>query len=431
MNQRTHSQEGARGAHTSDEDVRVQLEGRAEVLESARARAAALESVLRGRRWKRKLRAKPTLVAEWLQHAEAVAEALERTARRAEVEGWPDSLPLMRTVRELAVRKQRLSSLVRERLGRLVSVTGPVVLEGELRRLEALVRRHSPRSPEPGEVVLYQTDKMLKASSSRELATWVGAMLGGFGAVFGLLLATLGHGPWSAGVPVALLVAMVLGVLFKSGRVWLTGERLLWVPTLGEAVSVPLESIPVGGVTLERALSLRVDGEPRVQVPFLSDARHLATLIELHSQPPLRGLVRTGVKLSDAVVYPAVLKDGAEHRSGWAVLRPAGVSFVPEGTGSQVLSTVLGREVALPAEAGWVLEQLRWLSATEFDAWVARLVGVTGGTSWSAWDRVRRGEEPLWKQLRFTKGNQVLSGQMEWPSHADAERVLGFWPSSP
>ncbi|WP_338863683.1 hypothetical protein [Myxococcus stipitatus] len=429
MSQSTRPRAESRSERISNEDVRVQLEGRAEVLESARARVAALESALRGRSWKRKLCARSSLVAEWLQHAEAVAEAQERTARRAEVEGWPDDLPLLKTARELEIRKRKLTTLVRERLAPMVSVSGPAVLNEELRRLEELVRRPAPRSPEPGEVLLYQTEKMLKATP-RQLAAWVVSLLGAFGGMVALLFALLGHGPWTTGVPTTLLVMSLLVLLFRSGRVWLTSERLLWAPTFGEALSVPLESVPFGGVWLESALTLRVEGTPRVKVPFLSDSRYVATLVALHSQPPLRGLARSGVKLADAVVYPAELQEGVERRPGWAVLRPGGVSFVPEGTGRQVLSTVLGRETSLPAEPGWVLDQLRWMSATEFDAWVARLVSVSGGTSWSAWDGVRRGEEPLWKQLRLMKGNQVLVGQVEWSAQAASERVFSFWPKS-
>ncbi|AGC48254.1 hypothetical protein MYSTI_06982 [Myxococcus stipitatus DSM 14675] len=430
MSQHTRTQTESQGTHTSDADLRVQLEGRVEVLEAARARLAALESALSGGRWKRKLRAKPTLVAEWLQETERVAEAVGRTTRRAEAEGWSDSSPLMMTVREVLARRQQLKLLVRERLGAMVSLSGPVELDEELRRLDALVRKPVSRSPESGEVVLYQTDKMLKATTPRALAAWVVGLLGGFGAVFGILLATLGQGPWTAGVPTALLVASVLGVLAKSGRVWLTSERLLWVPTFGEAVSVPLESIPAGGVAVESALTLRVEGERRVRVPFLSDANQLATLIEMHSQSPLRSRARSGGKLPNVVVFPAQLQGASERFQGWAVLWRSGVVFfeAAEFTGDRLLSAVLGRETVLNPEAGWVLEQLRWFSEGEFDTWMVKMAVATHATRFSSLSVGNHSASWDGPFLRFKKQQWVLSGKVEWSSIADAERILTLWP---
>ncbi|WP_342376302.1 hypothetical protein NVS55_34195 [Myxococcus stipitatus] len=427
MSQHTRTQPESQGTRTSEADLRIQLEGRVEVLEAARALLAALESALSGRRWKRKLRAKPTLVAEWLQQTERAAEAVARTTQRAEAEGWSDSSPLMMTVREVLARRQQLKLLVRERLGAMVSLSGPVELDEELRRLDALVRKPVPRSPESGEVVLYQTDKMLKASTPRALAAWVVALLGGFGAVFGVLLALLGHGPWTAGVPVALLVALVLGLLARSGRVWLTSERLLWVPTFGESVSVPLASIPAGGVAVESALTLRVEGERRVRVPFLSDANRLATLIELHTQPPLQGLARSGKKLEDAVILRARMESGREPRSGWAVLWLKGVTFFDEETGRRILSMIVGRETSLPAELEWVLDQLRWLPDAEFEVWVRTLSRASSSVHMEGGHISEHGVTWQGAHVRFNDGFRVLSAQVDWSAIADAERIIEVW----
>ena len=112
------------GETPSAEDIHRRLEGRAEVLEAARMRQAELESVLGARRWKRRLRARPELVPQWLEHAPAVTEALERTHRRAELEGWPGDTPVLVAARELVEGGKRLTELVRRRLASLAPVSG-------------------------------------------------------------------------------------------------------------------------------------------------------------------------------------------------------------------------------------------------------------------------------------------------------------------
>ncbi|NTX65755.1 hypothetical protein HUA74_34355 [Myxococcus sp. CA051A] len=430
MTERVHAAKESSEGPTA-EDVRVQLEGRAEVLEAALRRAATLEAVLRGRGWKRRWRAHPTLVSEWLAEEATVEEALERTSRRARVEGWSDTLPVMEGLRELEARRERLKTLVRARLSRLVHVSGPPVLKVELARLDGLVGKRATMTLEPGEVLLFQADRLSPVSSGQTLPLLVSMALLYWG-LYVLLLALLrGNGSRAGVALVAFIVAPLFVAWARAGRVWMTSRRLLWMPTFGETVSVPLATIAPGGVHLGPTHDLKVEGEPRLQVAHLADAKALATLLELHSQPPLLGRVRSGVRLADVVVFPASLREAAAApRSGWAVLRPGGVSFIPEGAGRQVLSTVTGRESTLAADVGRVLEQLRWLSGTEFDDWLTRLVTATGGVSWSAWDSLKREEAPLWKPFRVSRGRQVLMGQMEWSAQSSAELILRSWPDA-
>ncbi|SET95885.1 hypothetical protein SAMN05443572_10468 [Myxococcus fulvus] len=415
-------------AGPTSEDVRLQLEGRAEVLESAHARTSVLESALRSRAWKRKLRAKPTLVEEWLEQQPRVVEALEHAKRRAEREAWPESLPLMRVLRELDACSKRLAPLVRRRLSRHAFVSGPIALATELRRLDTLAKQRVSQTLEEGEVLLFQTQRSGSVPVRQTPLRWSSLALALLGVSALIYFLPVDGRPVGGWLLMALLVVPMVMMLLRSGWLTLTSERLMWSPVFGEAVSVPLSSIAQGGVQVSKLYSLKVDGMPGVTVPYLVESNLVATLLELHTQAPLRGLARSGVRLENAVLYPATLREDGQGRSGWAVLRPGGVSFVPNGQGPQALATVLGRPSAIQAEVNWVLDSLRWLPDSELDGVLARVVEATGGVSWSAWETSRRGDVPLWKRLTLSHGHRVLSGQVEWSSLGATEKVLGFWP---
>lgn len=417
----------------SPEDVRRRLEGRAEVLEAARARYAALESLLASRRWKHRLRTKPGQVAQWREHEPEVAEALERAKRRAAQEGWPEDTPVLATVRELAARRTRLEALARRRLASVAPVSGAPSLEEDLSRLDALVRKQDTLALGPGEVLVFEGRQ--KADASARVPPVLLFLLGssavlavcailvekvlGAGGEWSMLLLLLATMPW-----------FVVGM--RSGRARLTSERLLWEPLWREPVAVPLDSIPEGGIHLDPTwLNLRVEGERLAHLRHQYDAPQLAVLLELHRQPPLRGAARAGVRLADVALYPAELRQASgPPKRGHAVLRPDGVSFIPEGTGPQALLAVTGRPAALPVEPEHVLEQLRWLTDTEFDACVARVVEATGGLRWSSWDAGYRPGAPVWKQIRITRGGLALTGQVDWAGQEATERILRSWPQA-
>lgn len=416
----------------SAEDIHRRLEGRAEVLEAARVRQAALESVLGARRWKRQLRARPELIPEWLKHQSAVTEALERTRRRAELEGWPEDTPVLVAARELADGGKRLSALARSRLAALAPVAGAPSLQEDLPRLDALVRQKTALSLEPGEVLVFEGQQKWQASP--DVSPLVAALL--LGSLALMVLAVLAENLFGLGGGVALLLMLCsvvpwMVVAMRSGRAWLTSERLLWQPVLGEPVSVPLASIPPGGIQVDpRLLDVRVEGVRRAHVRHLQDARQLGVLLELHRQPPLRGVARAGVRLAAVAIYPAVLREAAGPRKGHAVLRPDGVSFIPEGSGPAALRAVTGGAAGIPVETEWVLEQLRWLPDTEFDACVARVVKAAGGQRWSAWEASYRPGTPVWSEIRITRGNGVLTGGVDWSRQDATERILRSWPQS-
>lgn len=428
MSERTRAESGLRSTADvgpSPEDVRRKLEGRVEVVEGARAPYAALEALLKGRRWKHRLRQESRAVGAVLAGEATLVEALERIRRRAEVEGWPEETPVLATVREVSTLRARLEALVRQRLGTLVPPKGEPSLGADLPRLVEVLSRPLPVEPTPGEVRLLDATKQDPSGGPLSSVNYV------FLAVF-LLIQFLPKAYAqlvvyaAAGMGLVLLVAYLL----KSGEYWLTSERLVWKPRVGEPVEVPLRSIPAGGVNLQRLTStVWVEGERTVRMPFVPNAELLTALLELHRQAPLLGASRSGMRLEAVSVYSATLREGGEASNVWVVLRPGYVAFLPREEGLAAVRGVVGAPLTpgLRIEMEAVLEQLRWLPEEEFDAAVARAVAAAGGERWSALDARYRAEVPVWSEIRLTNGAKVLSGKVDWSQQARAEKVLAFW----
>ncbi|AKJ03581.1 hypothetical protein ATI61_119169 [Archangium gephyra] len=95
-------------------DIRRQLEGGIETLETAHARYALLEKALRGRRWQQKtLRRLDTLRVLVCQEPRIV-EALARLHQRARSEEWPDTEPALGLARKVERLRSRLEALPRK-----------------------------------------------------------------------------------------------------------------------------------------------------------------------------------------------------------------------------------------------------------------------------------------------------------------------------
>ena len=219
----------------SPADVRRQLEGRVEVVEASRERYAALESLLSGGRWKRRLRGQPEALRAVLRHEPAFHEAQDRIQRRAQADHWPEHSQVLVTLREVGALRSRLEALVRKRLGELAPVSGAPSLVEELTRLEGLVFQSIPLELAPGEVRLLEGD-----SADLWFVLQVYASV-----ILGLLASRFGGGP-GAIVLLVLLVANIVHGVLRSGKYWLTSERLVWKPHTGEPVQISAALHPRG-----------------------------------------------------------------------------------------------------------------------------------------------------------------------------------------
>lgn len=421
---RTDFAQGSRESGPSAEDVRRQLEGRVEVVEAARERYSRLESLLSERRWKRRLREQPGAIQEVLRHESALDEALSRIQRRAEVDGWPEELPVLAAVREVRSRRVRLEALVLKRLGSLTRLSEAPALLESLARLEGLVLQPLPVEPAEGEV------RLLEGKPGVEFLVAVGYLVFVLGQVAADILGLNGALVVLASILVVLVLA--LSSQLKTGRYWLTSERLVWKPFRGELVQVPLRSIREGGVRLDAiGLGVHVEGERSLYIRDEQHARRLAALLEMRRQPPFLGLSASGRQV-DAACYEATLREGRSVVKGHAVLGRDFVAFFPEGQGRQALCAITGASSPpqrVPLEVPWLIEQLRFLpSEAAFDECVTRAAAAVGGVRWSLSEARYRTGLPVWKEIRFTAGPRVLSGKVDWSQQSMAEWLVSGWP---
>ncbi|HYO55693.1 hypothetical protein [Archangium sp.] len=230
-----------------------------------------------------------------------------------------------------------------------------------------------------------------------------------------------------------LLVASLAYTLSCIGRFWLTSERLVWEPFVGEPVQISLRSIPEDGIR-SSFFSIRVVGERTLHLLHSKQERDLAAVLELRRQPPLLGSTTTE-RLADVVCYEATLQGKASYDKGYVVLRPGFVAFLPKYKGAEALRVITGARPSprvKPIEIPPLIEHLRSLpSEAAFDECVERVVAAAGGMRWSAWEVRHDARAPVWKEIRLhTDGSRplVLSGKVDWSQQAPAERILADWP---
>jgi hypothetical protein len=398
-----------------------------ELIEAAGKRYATLEKRLKSIAWKHQLRARPEFIHEVLAQEELLEEAITRTRRRGELEGWPETLPALEPLREVQRRRARVEGLVRKRLEEL---TGPVEapsLKRDLAHLEKLVREVPSVKLGPGET------RLLEMKKNQSIPPPLAVLL--FLLVPFIHATALLAGPTLLLGAVGMFLTLLAVFIMRAGEFWLTSERLIWKPVVGEPISVSLRSIREGSIHVERLTrSMRVQGDRIVHVRYVEPLEKLAALLELHRQPPLLDSSRSGVRLPDVSFYSATLREGPhlQARPGWAVLRTQGVSFLPLGAEATLLESITGKPppAGMNVEVPWVLDELRWLPEAEFDAHLARAVELTGGVHWPAWQTRRNEGVPVWKEIHITHGAYSLKGKVDWSQQAAAERVFASWPSS-
>ncbi len=417
--------------------LRLQLEGGLEVLEACLARYRELSAALQGWRWKTELRQSPALLQNALRAESSVHEVLARLQRRAGQE--PDGQgPASRLGRKVEEERTALSKLIARRLS--------VALEGSLAerlgRLEAVALKPLPLPPGEGETLLLEGGARWPPVR-HFVYCFVLWQISSVVLRIAEALQKLSVPQGGAWVAVPLLLLFYVWFYVRSGHYWLTSERLLWKPRLGEPVEVKLSSLGDGQVTLGSSSTVKVRGRSRVTLRYVPQAWRLASLISIYRRQAFRGVARREppplmVILEMYRTRPGETPNTENVSGGLAVLRPGFVVYFPHVLYSKLLDTLTGPtepsraptkhsrdKVDVPDSL--VLTQLQLLPEERLDAllrkahlanpksvlWESRDLKWNFGSS-SVLELVR-GDEALWSSLP------------SWAAYQHVGRVLQSW----
>ena len=336
----------------------------AEVLAGALSCYARLSRALGSPRWKGVLRSRGDTLRTALELEPRVRALIERSSPRAS--------------RVLRARR-RLEARARRRLARLSRWEGSS-LGAVLERLETLLSEPRPLPPGRDEPVLLEG-----IQGWRQLLSWPGTW------VFALLVLANRHLVMGSAPLVLLAGGALVGFFYLryAGRFWLTSQRLVWKPRLGEPVQVPLASIVPEGITALPAWGeVRVEGARTLTVRHVGKAGRLAALLDLHRQAPFLGAVDGTPRVREVSVLPARrMSGGAGAERGVAVLRPGYAAFLPENRSVEVFRSLTGPRVRAPeadVTVALLVEHLRLLSESDFDAYLRQAVFSNDGELWPA-----------------------------------------------
>jgi hypothetical protein len=191
-----------------------------------------------------------------------------------------------------------------------------------------------------------------------------------------------------------------------GGRFWLTPQRLVWSPWRGEPQQLSLATLSPEHITLlPGAEGVRLEGDRRVTLTGVPQARSLAVLLKLYT----RKWKSAGAHVRELISRRAsldLLGSGREQDRAWGVclLQPGYMAFLPERrpTWRDRLRRLVG--AASPSEPAErrrlevLVNQLRKLPAEEFDQHLKELVRVRGGMIWPSIElhraRNREGQGP-------------------------------------
>lgn len=372
-------------------DLRRQLEGLFELVESAPARYAALEQALRGADWMVRLRQHSASLPEWLAQEPMIDEGLERLHRRAHQEGWAKEDPALVLARQVEARRLRLRQLLQRRLG----AKQPVPLSA----FEQLVQQVCPAQDEQvlveggGSVDLWQAlslNQVTVALLCTGLLAWMllPLLYPEMTRIFKFAAVGL-FGLW-----VARMIMASARQRRGSGSYWVSWERLVWSPNHpAHAVQVPLGGELLASVHYfggqRRHVSLSLKDGRMFELKRIAHAELLAAVLLIRMRL-LRG------RPAKHPVECACLHASASFlESGLAVILPGRVTFLPlpqndpQGrhypNGARLLEGFLGplQLTSVPDPEPWMLlALLRWLPEAEFERGLQRATAKMGGLQW-------------------------------------------------
>ncbi|MFP2933669.1 hypothetical protein ACLESO_52725 [Pyxidicoccus sp. 3LG] len=413
-------------------DLRRQLEGGLEVVEAAIERYRVLSAALRERRWKAKLRLQPALLEESLLSEPSVLEALALLKKRAE-RMREETGPARGIARALESARAELGGALEKRL----PLDASADLRQRLERLKAVVMRPLPRPPGEGEQLLLEGATVLPPFGVSLLVVSLCAVVARFASL------------WAA---LGLLVLTGYVTFLRSGRFWLTSERVLWQPREEDPVEVRLASLGEGQVSLNRFTDNITVGLPGVTLRHVPRAYELAALLSIRRRKEFRSAAATQDRQRPVAILPAYRTKPGEYRGdevpdGLLVLRPGFIAFFPSLPAARLLDAITepagfsphpswASRDRVPVSVSQLLDQLLLLPEAEMDAMLRKAAS-------SRLDYVGHIYSPflLWNpadvECAFGIGTTVelthdgvllYWDRLTWQQHQEASRVIALWP---
>ncbi len=400
------------------------------MLEAASERYRALSTMLRGRGWKAKLRLRSVLLEESIRQEPAVLEALANLKRRAERE--PEGTAGTR-LQELDRTRDALSADIHRRL----PVDALPELVHRLEWLKSRVLRPLPLPPGEGERVLLEGN----------------AFLPPFGMSLGIVTVAVAllrfAGP---GAAAGLLALFAVITWLRSGRYWLTSERLLWQPRRGEPEQVSLAAIREGSIRFNPFTDTLKVGRPGLTLRHVPRASGLATLLSIRRRKEFRNAAAVRDSQRLVAVLPAYRCRPGEYPDvdappdGLLVLRPAFIAYFPTRPAATVLDAITepegavrgpswARRDAVSVSMEQLLEQILLLPEEEMD----HLLRQTARLWPENFHRYCLLWEPSEVECKFggntslelAQGGVLLyADRLTWLQHHAAGRVIALWPHS-
>jgi hypothetical protein len=332
--------------------IRIRLEGRLEILETAIPRYEALLSLLRGN-WQRRAIEEREAVHRFLSDEPSLDAALDHAHRVAQRDGWPPEAE----ARQVTARIDALRSELQARLEK-------PSWQAAAKHLREMA--DSARLPGPEELVL------LEGTAARTMPLWALTL-----APTLLALSTYG-GLAAAGVMVS-MVCFGLAVL-PLGRYVLLVDRLVWIPYRGVPIELPLATLKPNGVTLARRnIGISLEGaSASLLLPVVTSPVQLAALLLLYRDGPLKGVDRPPA--GTVVILPAWLARSGPDLEGFVLLHSGGMCFLPKGTAPALLKKITGSApLELPISETFLLEQLTRLPPAALHSVLGVAAEVPGG----------------------------------------------------
>jgi hypothetical protein len=334
-------------------------------------------------------------------------------------------------LRRLEEERAKLTSALNRRLPSASAGT----LAERLEQLAAVALEPLPLPPGAGEIRLLEGNSWLPPLGAWQL----------FLPVWALLAHAAG---WWLAVP--LLAAFCLFFYARSGRYWLTSERLIWQPRWSDPVEVRLASIGEGHLRLSRLSgSVTVGAQSPLTLRHVANAETLAALLSIRRRKEFRDAAATRdprrlVALLDMLpVPPGRLMNPENAHWGSAVLRPDFIVFFQD-EGDRILDAItepmgptnryawLPRdEVPIPIRL--LLEQLLLLPEDRMDAMLrkapqAEAPSFTRTPTVFFWEaRALRWKLQAFLSLRLSSGNEELHGYLSWSNHHLVEQLIAQW----